>query len=261
MTTNEPIKVPSQPWGLYFGIFLGIVLVFGLVTWVLGLGPFAYRQILYGTSQVYVLNMTDAPVEMTLDNGLPIEVGVEAAERTPILGGTTRVVITRGGEELEREEVFVDGHPVFYNVGGEGCLVLSDVSSFYLGDPNPRVEVKEVFEKGTKVIPLPHERVIWPRETLRDKVQGAAGGVAWLEIVGCSLITPDEQRLLESHLDVLLTERKRVEQERKKALELRRKMMRGGGEAVDEAMREKRKASGASFKVSGPDAGGAPSAP
>lgn len=250
---SEPIEVPGQPWALYTGIALGIALVFGLVTWALGLGPFAYRQILYGTSQVYILNMTEGPVEVTLDKGRPVVVAPESAERTPILGGTTHLVATKSGELIEEVDAFVDGHPLVYNVGGAQCLVLSDVSSFYLGSANPAVEVKAVFGVGTKLIPLPHTRVIWPRETLRDQVQGASEGVAWLEIVGCSLIEPQERQVLESHLNVLLTERKRVEVERKAAEKIRRAMMRGGGEAVDEVV--EKKGGGATFKVRGADAG------
>ncbi len=256
---NEPIKVPSQPWGLYFSVFAGVVLVFGVVTWLLGLGPFAYRQLVYGTSQAYVLNMTAGEVEVTLDRGKPLKVKAESAERTPILGGTT-VLVARGagGAVIEEVEAFVDGAPVVYNVGGARCLVLSDVSSFYLKSPEPGVKILEVYKEGTKVVRLPHDRVIWPRETLRDTVRGAEGGVAWLEIVGCSLLEPQERGTLESYLNVQLTERKRIEQERLKAEAIRRAMMRGGGDAVDELMSAKK---GARMEIKageGADAGVSP---
>lgn len=261
--TDEGImdKPPGSPWGLYLGVALAGVAVFGLFTWMLGLGPFAYRQILYGTAEIYILNMTDQPVTVQLDSGTPIEVGPESAERTPILGGTTRIITrSESGEVLEEVDAFVDGNPVFYNVSGERCLVLSDVSSFYMGSPQPGVEIQEVFKKGTRIVPLPNERVIWPRETLRDQLTGAGNGVAWIELVGCTLTEPQERHVLQSYLDVQLTERKRVEQERRKAEEIRRQMMRGGGEAVDEALGKKPGGGGARLAVppSPGDAGVAP---
>ncbi len=254
---DDAVQVPSQPWLVYISIVLGIVMVFGLVTWALGLGPFAYRQIFYGTSEVYILNLGDVPVTVQLDQGNPIEVGPESAERTPILGGTTTLITRdKDGKILEEKEVFVDGAPVVYNVMGHRCLVLSDVSSYYLGSPSPGVEVTSRHPKGTRIIPLPHERVIWPRETLRDQVTGAKDGVAWLEIVGCSLLDDSEEHLLAGHLNSLLTERKRAEKEREAAEKIRREMLRGGGDAVDKAMGIDRsptkKKGGATMKITPP---------
>jgi hypothetical protein len=208
---------------------------FGLVTWLLGLGPFAYRQILYGSTEIYLLNMTEQPVFVTLDRGKAIEVPPEGAERTPLLGGTTTISTRDAGGALDEEvEVFADGSPVLYNVEGRKCLVLSDVSSFYLGGtPEEQgVEIASTFDRGTKVINLPTERVIWPRKTLEDKIKGAEAGVSWIDMVACPLLDPDERGVLEAHLNVLLTERKKKERD----LELRRKMLFEGSGAVDEAV-------------------------
>jgi hypothetical protein len=241
-------------WLVYGGVAGGVVLIFGLVTWLLGLGPFAYRQIFYGTSEIYVLNMTGRPVVVTLDRGTGLKVGPEAAERTPILGGTTRLVTRdEAGAVIEELEVFVDGKPIFYNVQGERCLALSDVSSFYLPGREKGVEIKEVFEKGTTLVHLPHERMIWPRQTLRDQVINAEQGVGWIEIVACPLLDPEERAVLEGHLDAQLTERKQKEQDEAKMREMQRRMLMGGGEAVDEAFGLGPKGAGAAGDVDAGD--------
>jgi hypothetical protein len=233
---EEPPKAPAPPWMVYLGVAGAIVMAFGLITWLLGLGPFAYRQILYGTSQIYVLNMTDQDVEVTLDKGTGLEVKAQQAQRTPLLGGTTTVVTRdKQGKELERFDVSVDGNPVFYNVGGERCLVLAEVSSFYLPGRDKGVKIIETFPKGTRVVPLPHTRMVWPRQTLRDEVSNAESGVAWIEMVACSLLDGEEQHVLESHLYTKLTERKRIQEERRKQEEIQRKMLYEGSEAVDKA--------------------------
>ncbi len=234
---DEMIPTPTPTWIIYTSTVLGIVLIFGLVTWLLGLGPFAYRQIWYGTSEVYILNMTAQNVEVTLDKGQAITIGPESAERTPILGGTTRIVSRDAtGEILEDLEVFVDGNPVLYNVQGERCMALSDVSGFYLPTQPKGIEILATFPKGTSLIPLPNDRIIWPRETLRDQVKNASAGVSWIELVSCPLLDPDDRHVLEAHLDIVLTERKKKEQELKKMREMREMMLRGGTEAIDESL-------------------------
>ncbi len=229
-------------WALTLGIGTVILLIFGLVTWALGLGPFAYRQIFYGTSELYMLNMTDQHVEVTLDKGTAIPLKPEGVERTPILGGTTLLVTNdKDGKTLEQHEIFVDGNPIFYNVQGERCMVLSDVSSFYLNKADKGIKILKTFDKGQSIIPLPHDRIIWPRQTLRDQVKGAEHGVAWIELVACSLLDPDERHILESHLNIKLTERKKHQQALKKQQEIQRQMRQGGTEAVDKYIKNRDK--------------------
>jgi hypothetical protein len=209
-----------------------VLLVFGGVTWALGLGPFAYRQIWYGTSEIYILNMTDHAVSVTLDGGTPREIGSEAADRAPVLGGTTHIVTrNEDGNLIEEMDIKVDGAPVFYNVEGAKCLALADVASYY-GAGDKRVEILETFPRGTRLISLPHDNIIWPRQTLRDEVAGG-DGVAWIEMVACTMLDASNERLLLTHLDLLLTERKRVEQARAKQREINRLMMKGESESVE----------------------------
>jgi len=248
---EEEIKPPAQPWKLYIGIGMIGLIAFGLITWLLGLGPFAYRQLIYGTSEVYILNLTDQDVEVTLDKSDPLAIQPDGYQRTPILGGTTTLVTrNKAGEVLERVTVFVDGNPVVYNIKGARCLVLSDVSTFYDPTKTNEVNVLATYEKGKTVVNLPNEKVIWPRETLRDEVKEAEKGVSWVEIVACPMIDPEEKRLLSTHLSVLLTERKKRERE----LEIRRRMMsQQGSEAVDEFVTKNSGGSGINIKAA--DAG------
>lgn len=158
---------------------------------------------------------------------------------------TTR---NKAGEVLETVDVFVDGSPVVYNVMGERCLVLSDVSSFYMNERTNSIEVLETFPKGSRIVNLPNNRVIWPRETLRDQVKHAEDGVAWVEIVACSVM--EEKHMLVSTLNILLTERKKKQRE----LEIKRKMMmQGGSEAVDSYLKDKQ--GGGAARIQAPDAG------
>jgi hypothetical protein len=236
-TDKEPVVSMGggRRWLAPVGVGLAGLAAFGLVTWMLGLGPFAYRQILYGSTEIYLLNMTPRPVFVTLDSGRPIEVGPEEAERTPLLGGTTTLTTRdEAGRLIEELEVRADGSPVLYNVEGAKCLVLSDVSSFYLGGQpaDQGVKVVKTFERGSRVVVLPPGQVIWPRKTLDDKVRDAEKGVAWIDMVACPLLDPEEASVLEAHLNVLLTERKSQE----RALELQRKMLLEGSGAVDKAV-------------------------
>lgn len=229
-------KIPAPPWMMYLGVVGAVLLIFGTVTWLLGLGPFAYRQIFYGTSEIYILNMTEREVMVSIDKGSQTKIPPRSKERTPILGGTTVIrTETADGELIEEVEVFVDGNPVFYNVEGERCMVLSDISGFYLGDPSNGVKVQEKYKKGTRIMHLPHDRMVWPRQTLRDEVKGAELGVAWIELVGCPLLDEDQSDILEGHLSVMLTERKKEEQNLKKLREMQRKLREGGSEAIDKA--------------------------
>lgn len=218
-------------WAL---VGLGGLLAFGLLTWMLGVGPFAWRVIVYDSTELYVLNMSSEPVEVILDGGTAFEVPPEDARRKPIYGGVTHVETRKkSGELIEEVEVTADGAPAVYNVGGEACLALADVSSFYLPVPptDKGVKVLRTFPKGERVVNLPTSRVIWPRKTLMDQVFEADKGVDWVEIVACPLLDPQEAAVLEAHLNVLLTERKKKQREE----ELKREMMRkGGSEAVDQ---------------------------
>ena len=248
-TTEPEIRKPAPPWLMYLSVVLAVVMIFGGVTWALGLGPFAYRQIYYGTSEIYMLNMSDQVVSVTLDGGKPYELSPESADRTPLLGGTTHVVTRdKDGAVLEEFDVFVDGAPIFYNVAGAKCLALADVSSYYRGG-DKGIELLGTYKRGTKIVALPHDNIIWPRQTLRDEVRGGAG-VAWIEMVACSLVEGGEDHLLAGHLDFLLTERKQREQELKKQAEINRMMMNGDSDSVDKLVK---KSSGATLAL--PDAG------
>ena len=232
-TPESEIRTPAPPVLMYAAVVVGVVLIFGVVTWALGLGPFAYRQIWYGTSEIYILNMSDEAVTVSLDGGSGLEVVPQSADRTPLLGGTTHVVTRRkDGSVVEEFDVFVDGAPVFYNVSGAKCLAVADVSSYYRGG-DKGIEVLATYKLGTKVVPLPYDNMIWPRQTLRDEVRGGSG-VAWIEMVACSLLEPGEAHLLASHLDFLLTERKQREKDLKTQAEINRLMMQGDSAGVDD---------------------------
>lgn len=250
---SEPeIRKPAPPFLMYGAVVLAIVMIFGVVTWALGLGPFAYRQIWYGTSEIYMLNMSDKTVTVTLDNGVGLKIPPESAERTPILGGTTQIVAKADdGTVVDEFEVFVDGAPVFYSVAGAKCLALADVTSYYRGG-DKGIEVIKTYKKGSRVVKLPHDNIIWPRQTLRDQIKGGSG-VAWIEMVACPLLEAGEENVLQGHLDFLLTERKERQMAAKKQAEINRLMMAGDSDGVDKIT--KKKGGGATLKL--PDAGAA----
>ena len=92
------------------------------------------------------------------------------------------------------------------------------------------------YPKGTTLIELPHSNMIWPRQTLRDQVAGGAG-VAWIEIIACTMRNAGETNVLQAHLDYILTDRKRRQQEIAKQREINRLMMQGDSHAVDGIVR------------------------
>ena len=230
---EEDYSPPGQPWKLYLLLGVAAIGVFGVITWALGLGPFAYRQIYYGTSRVYILNVTDHPVQVTLDSGSAFEVVPQGIARKPILGGTTTITTTdMAGKVIEEVEIFADGLPVAYNIEGGSCLVVSDVKSFYNTGKRGHVEVTKTYDQTVRTLELPTHNVVWPRETTRDKVLEPEKGVPWLEIVACALIDESERPILVAHLTSQMQQR----QKRQKMLELQKKMIEGGSEAVDKAV-------------------------
>ena len=113
VSNNDEPRLPSagaKRWLVPGAVALAGLAAFGLVTWLLGLGPFAYRQILYGSTEIYLLNMTEQPVFVTLDRGKAIEVPPEGAERTPLLGGTTTISTRDAGGALVEEVEAVTAH-------------------------------------------------------------------------------------------------------------------------------------------------------
>lgn len=215
---------------LWAGVLGAGLLAFGVLTWALGGGFFAWRIIAYDRGEIYILNMTDAPVFVSFDGGEPIEVPAQDARRTTRNGGETEVETRRAdGTLVEAVTIFIDGAPALYNVEGATCLALSDVSGFYLPGRERSAEVVARYEAGTRAVPLPSERIIWPRKTLQDEIRMAEAGVHWIEPVACPLLDPQEDHVLTAHLNTLLSERKRREKEE----ELKRKMAREGGDAVD----------------------------
>ena len=257
---NDDIPTPKPMPGWLTGLLAvgGVLAVFGLVTWLIGVGPFAYRTFYYKSAKVYILNMTSAPVIVSVDGGDGWKVGPESSEHKPILGGTSHIVTkTLDGTILDERDVFVDGKPMFYYAGGAQCLVLSDAAGFYTVGAQKQIKLLKTFEAKPTMFELPEGPPIWPRETLRDELKGIEEAVPWVELVACPLIEPDEREMLQATLDILLVERKKRQIQLEKELEIRRRAMYGGDKAVEDYFKD----AGLDAAPGVSDVGAAPAAP
>jgi hypothetical protein len=185
-------------------VIVGIAAV-GAVGYLSGAGWFGYRQIMYGNGQVYLLNMGDEPLEVTVEERESVEVPPEDARAVDVVGGESQLVVRNAaGEVVERHTIFVDNSHALLKLTKDGCLVASDVGAFY-GRGGEGLEFVEMIEEEQQLYVPGTTNVIWPRQTFPRKFAREGGDAIWLELVGCSLL--EQEEFLRAYLDVRLGNR------------------------------------------------------
>jgi hypothetical protein len=187
-------------------VVLAVLAGFGAIGHFSGTGWFGYRQMLYGSGEIYLLNLGDEKLEVTIDDRETVEVEPKDAQIAELMGGESKVVVRGGdGETRDSYTIKTDNSHALLKVSQEGCVVVSDVSSFYRKGGDDEIEFVEFLEQDDRVYVPGSTNVIWPRKTFPQKLRSGAGPGIWVENVACSLF--EEEDFLRAYLRVRLLDR------------------------------------------------------
>lgn len=163
-----------------------------VVPHLLGYGWFGHRAIVYGQSDLYVLNLDEAPRFVAVDGERPVEVDAGKARIIPVVGGDLSVEAIDGdGQRINRWELEANDSDIFVNFSQDRCFVVSRLSN--LDDPdNLAVDITERLDADTTMMELESRHTIWPRSYPEGAEQGSSDRRVSLEIVDCSLVENTE---------------------------------------------------------------------
>ncbi len=185
-------------------VLIGILII-GVVGQISGAGWFGYRQIMYGSGEVYLLNMGGESLEVEIEGREPVEVDSEGARSVEIVGGESRVVAKNAaGDVVYEETVFVDDSDALVKLTADACLAVSDLSAVY-GRGGDDLEILETLEADQQVYVPGSKNIVWPRQAFPKRMPHDKGDPLWIELVACSLI--EEPKFLRAYLDVRLGQR------------------------------------------------------
>lgn len=207
--TDEDLEVGRRrsPATIIIAVVVTLALLagFGGIGYFTGTGWFGYRQLLYGTGEVYLLNLSDQPLEAFVDGRGPVEIVDQGADVAEIIGGDSTVTVqTPAGERLDTIAVHVEDSDALVKLSEDGCLVASDISGFY-GGAKQSLEVIETIEADQQVWVAGSTNVTWPRHQFPKQLHPDEGPPIWVEIVACDLL--DQPEFLRAYLDVRLRDR------------------------------------------------------
>lgn len=204
---DEP-TAPRRPVILYvLGalLALGLLAGIGAIGQLGGAGWFGHRQILYGTGELYILNMGDSPRLVSVDGRDRVEVDAENARLVEIIGGTSRVeVFDPDGTLIDTYSVTVDDSHALLNLSPESCLVVADISAFY-GGQGQQLTFVDMLRPDQRVYVPDSRNIVWPRRDFPPRLDPTRGPGRWIELVACALF--DEPEYLEAYMNVRLEQR------------------------------------------------------
>lgn len=187
-------------------VVLAVLAGFGAIGYVSGTGWFGYRQILYGTGEVYLLNLGDEDLEASVDGREPVVVKANDAKITDLIGGTSEIVVRdMDGEVVDRYSITAKNSHALLKLSDQGCLVASDISSFYRKGGDGEIKFVEFLEEDDHVYIPGSKNVIWPRKQFPQRLSGSDGTGIWTEWVACQLL--EEKDYLRAYLRVRLLDR------------------------------------------------------
>ena len=205
-------------------LIIGLVIL-GIFTNMLGVGPFGYRVLRYGSNQLFLYNHTNKWVFVTIDEGETFEVEPLKTKWIPIIGGTSHIVTTDEDEKLLEEfDVFTDNTNQFYHIefNDSVCIVRTDVTPYYVKSKDKGMKIVQKIFPSERIFPIPRQNVILPQKTFPDKLAGDTEKVFWIETVNCILLEEGEGIILELLQTRFRDRRKRYLEEKehyKKTLE------------------------------------------
>ncbi|MFU8805666.1 MAG: hypothetical protein ACNA8W_17770 [Bradymonadaceae bacterium] len=204
----ELITPPRRPWKIYIALALAALLLiigFGAIGQAVGTGWFGHRPMLYGTGELYILNLNDEPRYASVDGQEAVEVPLQNAQIIELIGGTSKVdILDENRQLIETFDITIDHSHALLNLSAESCLVVADVAGLY-GGRRGDLTFTDKLRPETRVYVPETTNVIWPRRSFPPRLDGAQAKAVWIEIVGCALL--DEPEFLQAYLDVRLEQR------------------------------------------------------
>lgn len=190
MTSNkatEP-RSPALARRLVAGLAaVALVAGAGVAAHLSGYGWFGYRVLLYGHNQLYVLNLEDEPRRVIVDGRTTRDVQPDNAAIAPLVGGAASVRIeTPEGEPIATRTVETDRTNVLYHLGGESCLVVTEVSNVDDGT-DLTVEVVDMPGPQTELYHLDSRNIVWPRGYPGVLDETASDPPRSVEVLDCDL--------------------------------------------------------------------------
>ncbi len=180
----------------------------GLVGQLSGVGWFGYRSSLYGSGELYALNLGDKPLFVSVDGRDKVEVPVQNAEILELIGGTSNVLVyDEAGEVVGRYDITAKNSHALLKLTDEGCLAATNVTPFYGGKAPDKLEFVGKIKPKDRVWVAESINVIWPRKTFPKRLSGGEGDGIWVELVACELL--DDPKFLDAYLTFRLEERMR----------------------------------------------------
>ena len=206
----EPLDEPPRPspWKYVIGaaVVALVVLAVGAIGHLSGAGFFGYRTLLYGTGELYALNMGEAPLRVSVDGREPVEVAAGGAELLELIGGTSRVVVTdASGEVVSRHSVTAENSHAFLKLDEQACLAAVRLDEVYGGKAGETLDFVAKIEADEQLWVPASTNVVWPRKPFPTRLRGDGGPGIWLELVGCELL--EEESFLDAYLALRLQER------------------------------------------------------
>ncbi|RVU42472.1 hypothetical protein FRC91_16295 [Bradymonadales bacterium TMQ1] len=187
------------------GALLVFVAILGAVTQMAGVGFLGYRSILYGSGELYVLNLSDEERFVQVEGREPEPVLAQNAQIVELIGGTSKVDILNADKSLWKSyDVRIDDSAALLNISHEACLAVADVTSLYRGQ-DEGLSFQKLLDASTEFYALDSHNVIWPRRSFPARIDPSKGPTLWVEIVACRLF--DDPNYLSEYLMIRLQQR------------------------------------------------------
>ena len=208
MIDEEDIKPHSRTRTVIAVVLVALVALAGMgsIGILSGAGFFSYRTFLYGTGELYVLNMTETPLWVSVDGRERVEVPLQNAKVVELIGGTSEVVATDSAGQIKgRYTIDAKNSDAFLKLGDQQCLAAVKLDAFYRGGAKQDIEFAALLNETTQVwVPESHN-VVWPRKAFPKSLSAEDGPGIWLELVGCPLL--EDPKFLDAYIAVRLEDR------------------------------------------------------
>lgn len=208
------IKPPSALKRFGIPTLLALVTIAGVgaVGQLTGAGWFGYRTWLHGPGDLYVLNLSETPYQVSVDGFEATDVPADGAQIITLVGGTSEVVVTtKDGEVVATHQITVDDHHALLKLDEVSCLAVVDTTPYYSGR-QVDLNIVAKLPRDTDVHILDSANVVWPRKDFPLSLNPQYGPGRWTELVGCELL--DDKDFLGGYLDLRLQERVQKAQEK-----------------------------------------------
>ncbi|TXD37183.1 hypothetical protein FRC98_10645 [Lujinxingia vulgaris] len=187
------------------GALVLVAAIIGAVTQMAGVGFLGYRSILYGSGDLYVLNLSDEERFVQVEGREPEPVHAQNAQVVELIGGTSRVDILNGDKSLWKSyDLTIDDSAALLNISDASCLAVADVTDLYRGQ-DTGLTFQELLDASTEFYELGSHNVIWPRRTFPSRIDPSKGPTLWVEIAACRLL--EDPSYLSEYLMIRLQQR------------------------------------------------------